>query len=132
MLITELKPVHSSNKSYYGKATVVTLDNGVKILKSYDTVVCVIVPNVEGTSFAAVAMPWMNWSATTGKHTWDFLLQNNIHINLERSGFKSFASFMRDVSSFLYKDGVASCLDDGCWACKYKSLDSAIRNWKNL
>lgn len=132
MLITNLKPVFSSNKDYYGKALVITLDNGVKILKSYDTVVCVIVPNIHKTWATTVVLPWMDWSATTGKHTWDFLCQNDIKIDVKKLGFKSFANLMREVSSFIYKNGKVTQLDGSTWVRNYQNLELAIKNWETL
>ena len=38
--VYELKPNrYSPNKSFYGKANVIELSNGVKLLQSYDTIV---------------------------------------------------------------------------------------------
>lgn len=52
-------------KDYYGKAMVITDDNGTVSLKSYDTIVC----RIENGKFIKM---WDGWSATTMKHIKDF------------------------------------------------------------
>lgn len=131
MLVTELKPQFSRNKSYYGKALVITLDNGVKMLQSYETIVCIVLPEKEGK--VEVIMPWV-WSSTTGKHTWDFLMQNNIHVDHTRLGFKSFAAFMCDVCQFTWyvKEGKIFDISDNTWVCELQNPAKAIDNFKEL
>lgn len=132
MLVTSLNPQFSSNKSYYGKALVITLDNGVKMLQSYETTVCIILPEKEGK--VGVIMPWMHWSNTTGKHVWDFLMQNNIHINHTSLGFKSFAAFMREVGQFTWdvKEEKITDIDDNTWVCELQNPTKAIDNFKEI
>ena len=65
--VYELKPDrYSPNKSFYGKANVIELSNGVKLLQSYDTIVAGI-----NTSGRFVRL-WGGWSATTAKHLASF------------------------------------------------------------
>ena len=60
----EVCPV-GTQKSFYGKAKVLELANGMKILKSYDTLILV----QDGNRFMRL---WDGWSATTGKHIYSF------------------------------------------------------------
>lgn len=61
MHIYELKPV-TRQKSFYGKAKVIILDDGTQLLKSYETIVLKRKPDGE------LVRTWQGWSATTGKH----------------------------------------------------------------
>lgn len=63
-----LTPVTRGQKSYCNRAHVITLSNGVRLLKSYDTIVCGI--NTRGHFFRL----WAGWSATTAKHVDSFVL----------------------------------------------------------
>lgn len=132
MLVTNLIPEFSFNKSYYGKATVFTLDNGVKMLRSYDTVVAIILPREDNKT--VVYLPWMDWSATTGKHVSDFLMQNKVSPDIWKHGFKSFASFMRDVSRYEYDHEKRDMVDfsDSTQVCEYRDLNRAIHNFEEL
>lgn len=60
-MIYELTPTNGQ-KSFYGKARVEILENGTKVLYSYNTKIMYISPI--GTMFKL----WNDWSATTGKH----------------------------------------------------------------
>ena len=61
MRIYELKPV-TRQKSFYGKAKVIVLDDGTQLLKSYDTIV------LKRKASGELVRTWQSWSATTGKH----------------------------------------------------------------
>ena len=61
MNVYELKPT-TRQKSFYGKALVIVLDDGTRLLKSYDTIVLKRKPDGE------LVRTWQSWSATTGKH----------------------------------------------------------------
>lgn len=69
-----LEPVYNSQKDYYKKAVVKTLDNNIKLLYSYNTLVCIIYDNKyilnDNISYNLL------FSNTTLKHIKDFLLQN--------------------------------------------------------
>ena len=132
MLVTALIPDYTSNKSYYGKALVITLDNDVKMLQSYNTVVTIILPKEDNKS--VVYLPWMNWSATTGRHVFDFLMQNDVFPNIWKHGFKSLASFMRDVSRYEYDCEKREMIDisDSTQVCEYQDLNRAIHNFEEL
>ena len=69
-----LQPVYNSQKDYYKKAIVKTLDNNIKLLYSYNTLVCIIYDNKyilnDNISYNLL------FSNTTLKHIKDFLLQN--------------------------------------------------------
>lgn len=66
--VTELQPLNSSQKSFYGKAQVIRLDNGAKILQSYNTFVAAVLPSGQYVQND-------RYSATTGKHEQEFALQ---------------------------------------------------------
>lgn len=69
-----LQPVYNSQKDYYKKAVVKTLNNNIKLLYSYNTLVCIICDNKyilnDTISYDLL------FSKTTLKHIKDFLLQN--------------------------------------------------------
>lgn len=133
MLVTALNPRFYRNKLYYGNALVIKLNNGVKMLQSNETITCIILPEKEGR--VEVIMPFMDWSRTTGRHTSDFLMQNNIFIkNLTRLGFSSFASFMREVGNFTWdvKEEKIVEFNGYTWACEYQKLDKAINEFKGI
>lgn len=67
--VYELKPKWGRNKSYYHKANIIELSNGVKLLQSYNTIVAGI--NTAGR-FCKV---WGGYSVTTMKHISDFKAQ---------------------------------------------------------
>ena len=58
--IYELIPIHSRQKSFYGKAQVLVQDNGTLYLKSYNT----IVSKFDGTNVEHFA----RYSNTTSRH----------------------------------------------------------------
>lgn len=78
-------------------------------------------------------MPWV-WSSTTGKHTWDFLMQNNIHVDHTRLGFKSFAQFMRTLSQFKWDTQEQEIIkaDGNPMLYKLQNPAKAIDNFKEL
>ncbi len=69
-----LQPVYNNQKDYYKKAVVKTLDNNIKLLYSYNTLVCIIYNDKyilnDNISYNLL------FSNTTLKHLKDFLLQN--------------------------------------------------------
>lgn len=69
-----LKPIYNTQKDYYKKAEVKTLNNNIKLLYSYNTLVCIIYDNKyilnDNISYNLL------FSNTTLKHLKDFLLQN--------------------------------------------------------
>lgn len=67
----ELEPRHDSRKSFYQKAFV-RIDGNTRTLESYDTDVCRATKN-DGS--LTVCRLWNAWSATTGRHVHEFLLQ---------------------------------------------------------
>lgn len=71
----ELKPVHSNQKSFYGKA-VVYVDTGVDthyILHSYGTPVLAVEVAENGNIY--ISRLWSSYSATTGRHVREFTYQ---------------------------------------------------------
>lgn len=67
----ELIPIYNRQKSYYCKAKVEIMDNGVA-LRSYDTIVCYIDNNGE------FHRTWDAWSVTTAKHVDEFCKQHDM------------------------------------------------------
>lgn len=69
-----LKPIYTSQKDFYKKAEVKTLNNNIKLLYSYNTLVCIIYDNKyilnDNINYKLL------FSNTTLKHLKDFLLQN--------------------------------------------------------
>lgn len=70
-MITELQPIYTTQKSFYGKAIVEHLDNGHKALYSYNTRVCEL--NADNQIIDIVY-----YSQTTARHINDFLQQNDL------------------------------------------------------
>lgn len=70
-----LQPVYNTQKDYYKKAVVKTLDNNIKLLYSYNTLVCIIY-NDNKYILNDNINDKLLFSNTTLKHIKDFLLQN--------------------------------------------------------
>ena len=81
-MITELQPIHSSQKSFYGKARVENLENGHKELYSYSTKVCELDNNNNIVDIGY-------YSATTSRHINDFLQQNG-HNKMTKKEIENF------------------------------------------
>lgn len=70
---TEIIPNCSRRqKSFYGKAHIITLSNGDKYLQSYETIVAKIDSKGEFTRL------WYGWSSTTAKHIDSFRRSNGL------------------------------------------------------
>lgn len=69
MRILELHPMYDSRKSFYGKARIIELDNGVVQLQSYNTIVCEI---DKSGNFRKL---WNGKSLTTTRHIKEFIKQ---------------------------------------------------------
>ena len=67
-LLGELVSQYSSQKEFYGKATVWQTDKGVLCLRSYTTIVAVVLPNGRYLSGG-------NYSPTTSRHQKEFFKQ---------------------------------------------------------
>lgn len=78
--IAELYPVVNSVKSFYGKALVITGDDGNIYLRSYETIVGYITPDGE------FHRTWEYYSQTTMRHVNDFLAQYSRSSNGGGSG----------------------------------------------
>ena len=70
-MITELQAIYSHTKSHYGKAQVEHLENGHKVLYSYNTKVCELDNNNNIVDIGY-------YSVTTSRHINDFLQQNGL------------------------------------------------------
>ena len=64
----ELRAIYDSRKEFYGKAKVIENGDGIKTLRSYQTEVAYI---KDGRAYVRG-----HYSATTGRHIREFLLQN--------------------------------------------------------
>lgn len=73
--VFELKPLYQ--KSFYGKAKVVVLENGNEVLYSYGTPIIYKDLNKD-----RVYRLWNDWSATTGRHIKAF-------IGLNKKGYQA-------------------------------------------
>ena len=69
MYIMELSPLHTTRKSFYGKAKILIQDNGTIQLQSYDTIVCEI------DTHNNFNMLWNGKSCTTTRHINEFKKQ---------------------------------------------------------
>lgn len=69
MYTMELSPLHTTRKSFYGKAKVLIQDNGTVQLQSYDTIVCEI------DTKNNFNMLWDGKSNTTTRHINEFKKQ---------------------------------------------------------
>jgi len=104
MLTNELIPIYDGRKSFYGKANVEIYPESWIDLVSYSTIVCRF-DRADG-SFEFYG----DYSATTRRHTWEFLLQmsaeylisKNVWVRIydsicKQEKFKSFPQFLRAV-----------------------------------
>ena len=104
MLTNELRPVYDGRKSFYGKAKVEVYPESWIDLVSYSTIVCRF-DRADGTFEF-----YGDYSATTRRHTWEFLLQmadEYLHSKdtwikiydsiCSQEKFKSFPQFLRAV-----------------------------------
>lgn len=67
----ELATEFSPRKSFYGKAQVLHLQNGAKLLRSYNTIVAIVYNDNGDTKFAING----KYSATTTSHQREFIRQ---------------------------------------------------------
>ena len=104
MLTNDLNPIYDGRKSFYDKAKVVVYPESWIDLVSYSTIVCRF-DRADG-SFEFYG----DYSATTRRHTWEFLLQMAAEYLISKDTwikiydsicsqekFKSFAQFLRTV-----------------------------------
>lgn len=70
-MITNLQPIYINQKSFYNKAQVKHLENGHKVLYSYNTRVCELNADNQIIEIGY-------YSQTTARHINDFLQQNNL------------------------------------------------------
>ncbi|VEV88377.1 Hypothetical protein, partial [Staphylococcus phage Stab23] len=77
-----LESIYSNQKSFYGKARVIEMENGYKILTSYNTIVSEIDENNN--------IVFVNYhSQTTAKHINEFLMQNG-HNKMTKKEIENF------------------------------------------
>lgn len=95
LLKEELSPNLSGRASYYNKAVIYTLKNGVKLLRSYDTIVAFYYENPK-TQEQYYAING-KYSATTTVHQRDFLYQT-AGVNIPA---RNLNKYVRDFSESL-------------------------------
>lgn len=98
----ELKAIHDSRASFYGKALVsVEPTNGGNVRKrlfSYDTLVADMFIDPEGEDVASVkALGW--FSATTARHINEFLLQNGAERTMSKNEMQTYAGIVFDMDA---------------------------------
>lgn len=74
----ELKPFHTNQKSFYGKAKVTVSYNGDGmglVLESYDTQVVIV--KIEKGGMPCIMRLWDGYSATTMRHVNELLMQED-------------------------------------------------------
>ena len=78
----QLESIYSTQKSFYGKAVVDVLDNGHKILTSYNTDVCEL---DENNNIIEIGY----YSKTTARHINEFLMQHG-HNKMTKKEIENF------------------------------------------
>ena len=133
MNVYNLIPLNSRQKSFYGKAKVIDLNDAVA-LKSYDTIVCVV--DYEERGVTKITFPWANWSATTARHITEFLEQQRIpvrflmeEISQKEPGIKSFKQLMECVRYIEFGKEVGFYYDDDRSREKLQYVDNLIHNY---
>ena len=133
MQVTNLIPLNSRQKSFYGKAKVIDLNDAVA-LKSYDTIVCVV--DYEERGVTKITFPWANWSATTSRHISEFLEQQRIpvrflmeEITKREPGIKSFKKLLENIRYIEFGEKVDFYYDDDCSRKYLQYVDNLIHNY---
>ena len=133
MQVTNLIPLNSRQKSFYGKAKVIDLNDAVA-LKSYDTIVCVV--DYEERGVTKITFPWANWSATTSRHISEFLEQQRIpvrflmeEITKREPGIKSFKKLLENIRYIEFGEKVDFYYDDDCSRESLQYVDNLIHNY---
>lgn len=88
-MMTYLKPIYDSRKSFYNKATVTEDANG-KYLTSYETIVARITDKNNGYKIAPYAEVYGTYSATTLRHIKEFLKQNGFKAESKQQILKDY------------------------------------------
>lgn len=134
MQVTDLIPLNSRQKSFYGKAKVIDLNDYAVALKSYDTIVCVV--DYEERGVTKIAFPWANWSATTARHITEFLEQQRIpvrflmeEITKREPGIKSFKQLMECVLYIEFGEKVGFYYDDDWSRESLQYVQNLIHNY---
>ena len=133
MQVTNLIPLNSRQKSFYGKAKVIDLNDAVA-LKSYDTIVCIV--DYEERGVTKITFPWANWSATTSRHISEFLEQQRIpvrflmeEITKREPGIKSFKKLLENIRYIEFGEKVDFYYDDDCSRESLQYVDNLIHNY---
>ena len=133
MQVTDLIPINSRQKSFYGKAKVIDLNDAVA-LQSYDTIVCVV--DYEERGVTKITFPWANWSATTSRHITEFLEQQRIpvrflmdKISQKEPGIKSFKKLIENIRYIEFGEEVGFYYDDDCSRESLQYVDNLIHNY---
>lgn len=127
-----LKPLNTNQKSFYGKAQVIDLDNDVYGLKSYDTIVCIIDYQEKGVT--KITFPWGEWSNTTAKHVREFLIQEHISIgeiikNINEKNVKNLKQLMENIRYVEFGREIGFYYDDDMSREKLQYVNNFINNY---
>ena len=93
---SELKATYDSRASFYKKAHVLTLEDNTKVLKSYESLVCVY---TAGTLFIASDVDRV-FSTTTLRHIKEFIYQNIGKVDVDIKKLRQ----IKEVHSFTTKE----------------------------
>lgn len=134
MKVTDLIPLNSRQKSFYGKAKVIELKDYAVALKSYDTIVCTV--DYEERGVTKITFPWANWSATTARHITEFLEQQRIpvrflmdEISQKEPGIKSFKKLIENIRYIEFGEKVGFYYDDDWSRKKLQYVVNLIHNY---
>lgn len=134
MQIYNLIPFNSRQKSFYGKAKVIDLNNQALALQSYDTIVCIV--DYEERGVTKITFPWANWSATTSRHISEFLEQQYIPVNTimeeitkREPGIKSFKKLLENIRYIEFGEEVGFYYDDDCSRESLQYVNNLIHNY---
>lgn len=135
MQVTDLIPLNSRQKSFYGKAQVIEAGEYADALKSYDTIVCVVDHEERGVT--KITFPWANWSATTSHHISEFLEQQRIpvrflmeEITKREPGIKSFKKMLENIRYIEFGKEVGFYYDDDQSRESLQYVDNLIHNYR--
>lgn len=134
MQVTDLIPLNSRQKSFYGKAQVIEAGEYADGLKSYDTIVCIV--DHEEPGITKIAFPWSGWSPTTARHVTEFLTQEGISVSFlmqqiqkHEKGIKSFKQLMENVSYIEFGKNGYFYYDDSKSRGEFKDVNNFINNY---
>lgn len=134
MQVTDLIPLNSRQKSFYGKAKVIDLNDYAVALQSYDTIVCIV--DYEERGVTKITFPWANWSATTSRHISEFLEQQRIptamlmeNISKREPKINNFKKLLENIRFIEFGRIIGFYYDDDQSREKLQYVDNLIHNY---